>query len=565
MFNFYCCLYNSSRIRYALLLFFLVYSVQLIAQTEVEVARQYVIANVEKQQLTASDVGELLISSAYRSPTTGWYHIYFNQGFQSIEVYNRLMSLALVDQQVASLTHNFIPSMSLMSMEGSLKNRITPQNALLNAITNVGLSATDLAQLQEVSSTRLIEGTPTAFAYIAPALSSEKIAVKLYWLPVEIEEKGRKTVKKLTLTWNVRLLTKDSKNGWNIHVDATSGEVLLKTDEVIHCEFGHGIHALAQNDKHSLSGLASHIPQAAPLLSPMGYTVFDYPLESPNHGSRTESVSPYTRFAPAGTGTGSTNGWHNDGTTDYTTTRGNNVWAQEDVNGNDGVGASPSSPTLAFTYPYTFGLNTAAGNQNASITNLFYWNNLIHDVLWRFGFDEPSGNFQNANQGRGGLGNDYVYADAQDGGGTNNANFYAPTDGNKGRMQMYLWDIPTSYQPDGDLDNGIIAHEYGHGWSIRLTGGPANSSCLNNAEQGGEGWSDYLALMLTTDWASLSATVASANKPRGIGTYALGQSTTGSGIRPYRYSYDMTSVNGSVTYAKVGSTSFSIPHGVGSI
>jgi len=41
---------------------------------------------------------------------------------------------------------------------------------------------------------------------------------------------------------------------------------------------------------------------------------------------------------------------------------------------------------------------------------------------------------------------------------------------------------------DGDLDNGIIAHEYGHGISIRLTGGPSDSDCLNNSEQMGEGW-----------------------------------------------------------------------------
>ena len=28
---------------------------------------------------------------------------------------------------------------------------------------------------------------------------------------------------------------------------------------------------------------------------------------------------------------------------------------------------------------------------------------------------------------------------------------------------------------DSDVDNGIIAHEYAHGISIRMTGGPANS------------------------------------------------------------------------------------------
>jgi hypothetical protein len=132
-------------------------------------------------------------------------------------------------------------------------------------------------------------------------------------------------------------------------------------------------------------------------------------------------------------------------------------------------------------------------------------------------------------------------------------------------MEMYLWNNNGSpiYQPDGDFDNGIISHEYGHGWSIRLTGGPNNSSCLNNTEQPGEGWSDFLLLMMTTNWSSLTATVSSANIARGVGTYALGEPTTGPGIRPFPYSYDMANVNAAVTYNKVAT--YTEPHGIGSI
>lgn len=39
----------------------------------------------------------------------------------------------------------------------------------------------------------------------------------------------------------------------------------------------------------------------------------------------------------------------------------------------------------------------------------------------------------------------------------------------------------------GDLDAGIIIHEYTHGVSTRLTGGPANSGCLGWGEPGGLG------------------------------------------------------------------------------
>ncbi|GAB4046404.1 M36 family metallopeptidase [Spirosoma litoris] len=532
------------------------------AQVEVETARKYVLSTLEQQKLTAADVNGLVVSSAYRSPTTGWYHVYFNQGYQSVEVYNRVMSIVLIGGQVAALNHNFIPGINLLPRTSALKGAITPFDALRKATANVGLSSANLSQTQAPIITKLTDGTLTKSTYLIPDLSDEKIDVKLYWLPVEADQKGQKLVEKLALTWNVRFLTKDARNGWNIHVDAFSGEILKKKDDIVHCNFGMPNHLTSPHNCPSSSAYFGFRKES---LSPNGYTVFDYPLESPNHGSRTESVNPYVRFAPTGTGPGATNGWHNDGSVDYITTRGNNVWAQEDTDNDNGVGASPSSATLEFNYPYAQGLNTATSNQNAAITNLFYWNNLLHDVLWKFGFDEPSGNFQNNNQERGGLGNDYIFADAQDGGGLDNANFYVPEDGVNGRMQMYLWSNANTYQPDGDFDNGIISHEYGHGWSTRLTGGPANSACLQNAEQGGEGWSDYLALMMTTPWSSLSANVASANLPRGIGTYASGEPTIGLGIRQYPYSYDMANVNSAVTYAKVGDTDFSIPHGIGTI
>ncbi len=92
-------------------------------------------------------------------------------------------------------------------------------------------------------------------------------------------------------------------------------------------------------------------------------------------------------------------------------------------------------------------------------------------------------------------------------------------------------------QLDGDLDNGVISHEYTHGISNRLTGGPNNVSCLQNKEEMGEGWSDYMALMVTTNW--LQASVNDGANARSMGTYVLGQGIDGPGIRAYRYSTDI--------------------------
>ena len=114
---------------------------------------------------------------------------------------------------------------------------------------------------------------------------------------------------------------------------------------------------------------------------------------------------------------------------------------------------------------------------------------------------------------------------------------------------------------DGDFDNGIIAHEYGHGISNRLTGGPSTTSCLpsivNNVstEQGGEGWSDWFGLMMTMKKGDTPA------KVRGIGTYASAQPIVGRGIRPAPYSTDFTVNN--YTYGATNNTSLAAPHGVG--
>lgn len=545
------------------ILFFIFSGGNLQAQTEIITAKQYLKDNTTKHKLVDADINEMTVSSAYLSPTTGWYHVYFNQNYQSIEVYNSMINMVLQKNQVQHTVSNFVQNIASKTNTVNIQSiSLSPLQALQKATSHLKLTASDVSKIKEIDVSKLQNGIIKKATFLDTNLSDENIKVTLYWLPLEFQV-GEKMLSNVKLSWNVKLLTKDKQNSWSIHVDALSGAILRQKDEVIHCNFGTPNHLKIPHI--CVDEAVSH--DAKKIVAANNYNVFDIPLESPNHGSRTLVSSPYTRFVPEGTGPGITNGWHNDGTTDYTTTRGNNVFAKEDVANNNGTGTSPSSPILEFNHPYTFGINTSTGNQNAAITNLFYWNNLIHDILWKYGFDEPSGNFQNNNQGRGGIGNDFVYADAQDGGGSNNANFSTPTDGGKGRMQMYLWSNAgtPSYQPDGDFDNGIIAHEYGHGWSIRLTGGPANSSCLQNGEQGGEGWSDYAALMFSTNWATLTPTIASANIPRGIGTYALGQPITGAGIRPYRYSYDKANINNVVTYAKVGDSNFSQPHGIGSI
>ena len=169
--------------------------------------------------------------------------------------------------------------------------------------------------------------------------------------------------------------------------------------------------------------------------------------------------------------------------------------------------------------------------------------------------DEAAGSFQENNYGNGGVGGDSVNAECQDEADLAatqfnrcNANFGTPTDGFNPRMQMYICN-----SRDGDFDNGVIVHEYAHGISNRLTGGPGVANGLQNNEQMGEGWSDYYALMFTLESGDIG------EDSRGIGTWLVGQGANGAGIRPTPYSTN-TGIN-STTYGDI--PGLAVPHGVG--
>lgn len=232
----------------------------------------------------------------------------------------------------------------------------------------------------------------------------------------------------------------------------------------------------------------------------------------------------------SGPGTGgnaqSPNGWvTND------TTIGNNVDAYLDRDNNNAADTNGRPISSTRNFEYTFSLTdapTTTTNQMAAVTNLFYLNNVIHDKLYLHGFTEAAGNFQTNNFGKGGAGNDAVLAEAQDGGGTNNANFATPSDGSKPRMQMYLW-TQTTPSRDGDLDSDIVWHEYGHGLTWRMIGsmsGPFAGAI-------GEGMSDTLSIYV--------------NRNDVVGEYSYNRAV---GIRRYPYTnYPLT--YGNVTGSSV--------------
>ena len=230
------------------------------------------------------------------------------------------------------------------------------------------------------------------------------------------------------------------------------------------------------------------------------------------------------------------NGWIPDG---ENRTIGNAVEAGIDRDGTNGIdlnGWAFGNPNRNFVYVY----NPAPGIpppgeeplpttqtyppspfQQGSITNAFYAANRWHDETYRLGFTEAARNFQIDNFGRGGQGNDSLSVEVQDSMGFNGVNFSGGADGNRGRLQLTIWNFAT---PDRDsaLDSHVIMHELTHGLSTRLHG---NATGLNNnmARSMGEGWSDFYAFaMLSEPTDNPLGTHALA----GYVTYQLGGSTS---------------------------------------
>ena len=138
---------------------------------------------------------------------------------------------------------------------------------------------------------------------------------------------------------------------------------------------------------------------------------------------------------------------------------------------NDGVDYR-ADVTAERTFDRSYDLNqdpdVTSDQIKASVAQLFYTTNWLHDYYYDSGFDEASGNAQLSNFGRGGAGNDPLLAEAQDSadsGASNNANMSTLSDGRSPRMQMYVWTgLPNralTTDPQLTLDDWIGAAGFG--------------------------------------------------------------------------------------------------------
>ncbi|MDT0555324.1 T9SS-dependent M36 family metallopeptidase [Patiriisocius hiemis] len=674
--------------------FYLLLALSCITMTQAQdfssIINNYLSNNRSQLGLQAEDVSDIVIKSNAFSNSMQLENVYVNQRHQGVEVFNAIASFGIKNGQVVYSQVDFEENLS--QRISILQPSVTKENAITLAASSLGLqSPSAISIVEQVSQFETV--------FSNGGISLENIPVKLVYQNIDGV---------LVLAWDLNIYLTDRSHWYSVRINAKTGELLDIHDWVSNCSFGeqphsgHSEYSILRSNEAPINQLELNNAGTS------SYRVFPIPFENPNDTPSQLVSNPENLVA-------SPFGWHDTNGVagaEFTRTKGNNVDAHDDTDGNNNVVFGPDGgPTLTFDFPY--GLpQQPIDYLDAATTNLFYWNNIVHDVAYQYGFDEPSGNFQQNNYGNGGFQGDFVFAQSQDGGGLNNANFGTPPDGQNGVMQMFLWNAPGTvlgtlmtvnggpfdgqylafdsnyggaqlpitpitgdlvvmedddsgastdpndgcdtitnaaalngniaivrrgecnftdkvasaeaagaiavvvvnnvgtdpipmggtgtgigipaimiyqedgdpmiaallgggttinatlqddgsgddpFQRDGDLDNVIIAHEYGHGISNRLTGGPQAAGCLQNAEQMGEGWSDYVGLVLTMKTGDQGEDI------RSVGTYALGQGLLGSGFGDRVAPYSTDFAINDATYADTNSGTVSQPHGIGSV
>lgn len=129
----------------------------------------------------------------------------------------------------------------------------------------------------------------------------------------------------------------------------------------------------------------------------------------------------------------------------------------------------------------------------SATAHTFHFCNVMHNFFEALGFDENSGNFQHRHNSSLSGGGDSVNAFVYKQNFSGVASMLTPPEGLSPTMKMGL------YAPTGNhsgMDSDVVFHEFVHGVTNRLVGGPSNALALREVQSGGmgEGWSDYFAL-----------------------------------------------------------------------
>ncbi len=429
------------------------------AAAPLDIALGFLTANLALFNLTPQDVAELRVARNFVSQNNGVTHLTFQQQANGIDVFGGAIDIN-IDRDGRVLNISGEPMPQIHTSLNTTIPVISADGAIARAAASAGVTGLKASQ-------------SAGLVYFPLALGNSRLA------------------------WDVTVEDARTPNIYRSLVDAVDGTILWRQNLTkyshiaTHGQVFEGDSPIPDNPVGTSTGTIARTDQlfhGGGQVFPRGLGTPLFPHSDANH---------FDWWAGAA----------------RTVTTSNNVIAQEDRNGDnlDGTQATPTADD--FTQPLDLTQDPSTYTAAATV-NLFYWINHLHDIWYRYGFDEPSGNQQTNNFGLGGAQNDALIADAQDNRDGSvacntdadcpnddvcianlcrsfcNANNTTQPDGTANRMQMYQCNAANP-ERDGDLDNGVIIHEYHHGMAQRLR------PTLHNGCQGGgmgEGGGDFEAL-----------------------------------------------------------------------
>jgi uncharacterized repeat protein (TIGR01451 family) len=378
--------------------------------------------------LEATDVADVKITDNYASPN-GTRHIYVAQRLHGLPILNASASLHFRGDRLVHRTSDLATNLADVLSTAPAFSAQTAAGKAVNEVTAAF-------------------GTPVAIGnddrgqqlFSWEEVSPKAIKVSSGWY---VTDAGLRLVYRVLIDQHAT-----HSDYWNVIVDAVEGRIIDQNNMVLKCDFGtptghqHDFANGCKDDVNKDMPVSEQLFEKAftapaAMAEESRYHVFPFGVESPIHGERTMEVNPSHPVA-------SPFGWHDTNGVEgaeYTTTRGNNTWSYPDRDGDNEVDTdvvAEGGDSLVFDFYYAPQVD-ADTLLRAALAQTFYTVNKMHDWLYVAGFDEAAGNFQRKNYTEEGQGRDEVLVEAQDGSGTNNANFGTPADGGNGVMQMYLW------------------------------------------------------------------------------------------------------------------------------